>query len=191
MQSHFSCQDNVSLVAREFSFPFSIRENTYLFCRGWVICERKDLRGKTLRRCAGCQCSASWCLLRKSKVICTNWKNFKCIALRVLEKFYLHFYGVLLVVQQHNLLNNLLFIVTVSYRQKQTEVSRLEEQIRVKAEEQRRAGQSLDSTCQICLKTKFADGVGHTCNYCNVRCCARCGGKVALRSSKVSDTPTP
>ena len=132
-----------------------------------------------------------WCLLRKSKVICTNWKNFKCIALRVLEKFYLHFYGVLLVVQQHNLLNNLLFIVTVSYRQKQTEVSRLEEQIRVKAEEQRRAGQSLDSTCQICLKTKFADGVGHTCNYCNVRCCARCGGKVALRSSKVSDTPTP
>ena len=65
-------------------------------------------------------------------------------------------------------------------------MTRLEEQIRVKAEEQRRAGQSLDSTCQICLKTKFADGVGHLCNYCNVRCCARCGGKVALRSSKVS-----
>ena len=76
--------------------------------------------------------------------------------------------------------------LSVVYRQKQTEVTRLEEQIRVKAEEQRRAGQSLDSTCQICLKTKFADGVGHLCNYCNVRCCARCGGKVALRSSKVS-----
>ena len=39
----------------------------------------------------------------------------------------------------------------------------------------------LDSTCQICLKTKFADGVGHTCHYCAVRCCARCGGKVTLR----------
>ena len=63
---------------------------------------------------------------------------------------------------------------------------RLEEQIRAKADEQRRKqGQELDSTCQICLKTKFADGIGHTCNYCNVRCCARCGGKVALRSSKV------
>ena len=70
-------------------------------------------------------------------------------------------------------------------------MTRLEEQIRVKAEEQRRAGQSLDSTCQICLKTKFADGVGHLCNYCNVRCCARCGGKVALRSSKVSDFAIP
>ena len=35
------------------------------------------------------------------------------------------------------------------------------------------------------MKTKFADGVGHVCNYCNVRCCARCGGKVTLRSNKV------
>ncbi|XP_022645205.1 regulating synaptic membrane exocytosis protein 1-like isoform X2 [Varroa destructor] len=41
------------------------------------------------------------------------------------------------------------------------------------------------ATCQLCLKTKFADGVGHICNYCNVRCCARCGGKVSLRSNKV------
>ena len=72
------------------------------------------------------------------------------------------------------------------YRQKQDEVMKLESQIRTKAEEQRKSGQELDSTCQICLKTKFADGIGHLCNYCNVRCCARCGGKVALRSSKVS-----
>ena len=27
--------------------------------------------------------------------------------------------------------------------------------------------------------------MGHVCNYCNVRCCARCGGKVTLRSNKV------
>lgn len=40
---------------------------------------------------------------------------------------------------------------------------------------------------QLCLKTKFADGVfgGHVCAYCGVRCCARCGGKVTLRSNKV------
>ena len=77
------------------------------------------------------------------------------------------------------------FFVFSFSRQKQDEVMKLESQIRYKAEEQRKAGQELDSTCQICLKTKFADGIGHICNYCNVRCCARCGGKVALRSSKV------
>ena len=79
----------------------------------------------------------------------------------------------------------LIDLISISCRAKQNEVMKLEEQIRCKAEEQRKAGQELDSTCQICLKTKFADGIGHTCNYCNVRCCARCGGKVALRSSKV------
>ena len=43
---------------------------------------------------------------------------------------------------------------------------------------------------KVCLKTKFADGVGHLCNYCSVRCCARCGGKVTLRSNKVSCQPS-
>ena len=72
------------------------------------------------------------------------------------------------------------------FRKKQLEVIQLEQQIQQKAEMQRKAGVELESTCQICLKTKFADGIGHLCNYCNVRCCARCGGKVALRSSKVN-----
>ena len=71
------------------------------------------------------------------------------------------------------------------FRQKQQEIVNLEAQIRNKIESQRRAGIELDSTCQICLRTKFADGIGHICNYCNVRCCAKCGGKVALRSNKV------
>ena len=76
------------------------------------------------------------------------------------------------------------------------EVINLEKQIKHKAEMQKKAGVELESTCQVCLKTKFADGVGHLCNYCNVRCCARCGGKVTLRSNKVSKTffmftPTP
>ena len=43
-----------------------------------------------------------------------------------------------------------------------------------------------DAVCQICHKTKFADGIGHKCHYCGVRSCARCGGKIALRSNKVS-----
>lgn len=50
----------------------------------------------------------------------------------------------------------------------------------------RAAGVELAATCHICLKTKFADGVGHSCHYCRVRCCARCGGKVTLRSNKVT-----
>ncbi|XP_078456841.1 regulating synaptic membrane exocytosis protein 2-like [Lampetra planeri] len=40
-------------------------------------------------------------------------------------------------------------------------------------------------TCGICHKTKFADGCGHCCSYCQTLFCARCGGRVALRSSKV------
>lgn len=62
------------------------------------------------------------------------------------------------------------------------EVISLENQIREKTEFQKKAGVELNSTCQICLKTKFADGIGHKCNYCSVRCCARCGGKVTMRS---------
>ena len=61
----------------------------------------------------------------------------------------------------------------------------MEQQIKQKAENQKKAGIELESTCQVCLKTKFADGVGHQCNYCTVRCCARCGGKVTLRSNKI------
>ncbi|KAG9355764.1 hypothetical protein JZ751_000604, partial [Albula glossodonta] len=40
-------------------------------------------------------------------------------------------------------------------------------------------------TCGICHKTKFADGCGHICSYCQTKFCARCGGRVALRSNKV------
>ncbi|XP_065154803.1 regulating synaptic membrane exocytosis protein 2 isoform X9 [Paramisgurnus dabryanus] len=40
-------------------------------------------------------------------------------------------------------------------------------------------------TCGICHKTKFADGCGHLCSYCQTKFCARCGGRVALRSNKV------
>lgn len=69
-----------------------------------------------------------------------------------------------------------------NYRRKQDEVAILEDTIR---QQQRKVGADLDATCHICLKTKFADGIGHICHYCNIRCCARCGGKVTLRSNKV------
>ncbi|KAM8846498.1 regulating synaptic membrane exocytosis protein 2 isoform 20-T20 [Synchiropus picturatus] len=39
--------------------------------------------------------------------------------------------------------------------------------------------------CGICHKTKFADGCGHLCSYCQTKFCARCGGRVSLRSNKV------
>ena len=42
-----------------------------------------------------------------------------------------------------------------------------------------------DAICQICHKTKFADGVGNQCHYCGLRSCSRCGNKAALRSDKV------
>ncbi|XP_072319855.1 regulating synaptic membrane exocytosis protein 1-like isoform X31 [Eucyclogobius newberryi] len=38
-------------------------------------------------------------------------------------------------------------------------------------------------TCGICRKTKFANGCGHLCSYCQTKFCARCGGRVSLRSN--------
>ncbi|XP_034537204.1 regulating synaptic membrane exocytosis protein 1-like isoform X14 [Notolabrus celidotus] len=38
-------------------------------------------------------------------------------------------------------------------------------------------------TCGICHKTKFADGCGNLCSYCKTKFCARCGGRVSLRSN--------
>ncbi|XP_074542166.1 regulating synaptic membrane exocytosis protein 2 isoform X2 [Halichoeres trimaculatus] len=40
-------------------------------------------------------------------------------------------------------------------------------------------------TCGVCQKTKFADGCGRACCYCQSRFCARCGGRVQLRANKV------
>ncbi|XP_067282783.1 regulating synaptic membrane exocytosis protein 2 isoform X3 [Pseudorasbora parva] len=53
-------------------------------------------------------------------------------------------------------------------------------------EAQKNPEQKGDSpTCGICHKTKFADGCGHVCSYCQNKFCARCGGRVSLRSNKV------
>lgn len=41
------------------------------------------------------------------------------------------------------------------------------------------------ATCGVCHKTKFADGCGHACCYCQSLFCARCGGRVSLRANKV------
>ncbi|XP_078787827.1 regulating synaptic membrane exocytosis protein 1 isoform X7 [Oryzias latipes] len=38
-------------------------------------------------------------------------------------------------------------------------------------------------TCGVCHKTKFADGCGNLCSYCQTKFCARCGGRVSLRSN--------
>ncbi|XP_072414024.1 regulating synaptic membrane exocytosis protein 1 isoform X11 [Chiloscyllium punctatum] len=62
------------------------------------------------------------------------------------------------------------------------------EQIRKIGDEARRyQGEHKDDTptCGICLKTKFADGCGHICSYCQTKFCARCGGRVMLRSNNV------
>ncbi|XP_058608969.1 regulating synaptic membrane exocytosis protein 2 isoform X25 [Onychostoma macrolepis] len=53
-------------------------------------------------------------------------------------------------------------------------------------ETQKNPEQKADSpTCGICHKTKFADGCGRVCSYCQTKFCARCGGRVSLRSNKV------
>ncbi|XP_073936209.1 regulating synaptic membrane exocytosis protein 1 isoform X36 [Castor canadensis] len=60
------------------------------------------------------------------------------------------------------------------------------EQVRKIGEEARRyQGEHKEDapTCGICHKTKFADGCGHLCSYCRTKFCARCGGRVSLRSN--------
>ncbi|XP_059827213.1 regulating synaptic membrane exocytosis protein 2 isoform X1 [Hypanus sabinus] len=52
------------------------------------------------------------------------------------------------------------------------------------AQQQQEQKTSDAPTCGICHKTKFADGCGHICSYCQTKFCARCGGRVSLRSNK-------
>uniref|UniRef100_A0A7N6AZ00 Regulating synaptic membrane exocytosis 1 n=1 Tax=Anabas testudineus TaxID=64144 RepID=A0A7N6AZ00_ANATE len=58
---------------------------------------------------------------------------------------------------------------------------------RIGAETRRQQTHQKDDapTCGICRKTKFADGCGHLCSYCQTKFCARCGGRVSLRSNNV------
>uniref|UniRef100_A0AAY5L2Z4 Regulating synaptic membrane exocytosis 1a n=1 Tax=Esox lucius TaxID=8010 RepID=A0AAY5L2Z4_ESOLU len=72
----------------------------------------------------------------------------------------------------------------------QQPVSSYMETVRRVGEETRRqtgTGQHRDDapTCGICHKTKFADGCGNLCSYCQTKFCARCGGRVTLRSNNV------
>ncbi|XP_036380964.1 regulating synaptic membrane exocytosis protein 1 isoform X11 [Megalops cyprinoides] len=90
-------------------------------------------------------------------------------------------------------------IMAVMVRQKEEEekeeamLKRLHQQFesykeqvrRIGADTRRQQGQHKDDapTCGICRKTKFADGCGHLCSYCQTKFCARCGGRVSLRSN--------
>ncbi|XP_055080887.1 regulating synaptic membrane exocytosis protein 1 isoform X2 [Periophthalmus magnuspinnatus] len=58
---------------------------------------------------------------------------------------------------------------------------------RIGADTRRQQTQQKDDapTCGICRKTKFANGCGHLCSYCQTKFCARCGGRVSLRSNNV------
>ncbi|XP_071249264.1 regulating synaptic membrane exocytosis protein 1-like isoform X9 [Salvelinus alpinus] len=72
----------------------------------------------------------------------------------------------------------------------QQQLSSYRETVRRVGEETRRqttTGQHRDDapTCGICHKTKFADGCGNLCSYCQIKFCARCGGRVSLRSNNV------
>ena len=41
-----------------------------------------------------------------------------------------------------------------------------------------------ENVCQICHKTKFTDGAGKECKYCNLKVCSRCGVEVSIPGSK-------
>ncbi|XP_023985706.1 regulating synaptic membrane exocytosis protein 2 isoform X23 [Physeter macrocephalus] len=91
-------------------------------------------------------------------------------------------------------------ILAVMDRQKKEEekeqsvLKKLHQQFEVYKEQVKKMGEESQQqqeqkgdapTCGICHKTKFADGCGHNCSYCQTKFCARCGGRVSLRSNKV------
>ncbi|XP_042629030.1 regulating synaptic membrane exocytosis protein 2-like isoform X7 [Cyprinus carpio] len=97
-----------------------------------------------------------------------------------------------------DLVNNVLQPQTKSQNQPQTEPpkeseTKLHQQFEMYKDQVKKMGEEAPSTqeqksdaptCGICHKTKFADGCGHLCSYCQTKFCARCGGRVSLRSNK-------
>uniref|UniRef100_A0A0N5AZ55 RabBD domain-containing protein n=1 Tax=Syphacia muris TaxID=451379 RepID=A0A0N5AZ55_9BILA len=66
------------------------------------------------------------------------------------------------------------------------ELEEIEKQINERKQNaQRLLGTQDDAICQICQKTKFADGVGHKCFYCQLRSCARCGGRTTSKNKPI------
>lgn len=83
------------------------------------------------------------------------------------------------------------FFFSISPPSLHQQVANYKEQVRrigPEPPQQRQQGQHKDDapTCGICHKTKFADGCGNLCSYCQTKFCARCGGRVSLRSNNVS-----
>ena len=77
-------------------------------------------------------------------------------------------------------------IVFCSNRNLQDDFENYQQSIQKLSEESRQQIQISDGAiCEICHKTKFADGIGHKCHYCGLKSCARCGSKISLRTNKV------
>ncbi|KAK6764236.1 hypothetical protein RB195_024522 [Necator americanus] len=72
------------------------------------------------------------------------------------------------------------------FRKADAELDRIDKQINERKEIARRlVGTQDDAICQICQKTKFADGIGHKCFYCQLRSCARCGGRSQSKNKAI------
>lgn len=85
----------------------------------------------------------------------------------------------------------LLLFLSLTTRTLHQQFESYKEQVRrIGAENKRQQSIHKDDapTCGICRKTKFADGCGHLCSYCQTKFCARCGGRVSLRSNNVRNS---
>ncbi|KAG8192520.1 hypothetical protein JTE90_015161 [Oedothorax gibbosus] len=69
------------------------------------------------------------------------------------------------------------------FRKEEKALSILESAVLLRQRE--KSDVDLTTTCNICFQTKFADGVGHICETCHTRCCARCGVKVIKSNKKL------
>ncbi|KAI6230320.1 hypothetical protein M3Y99_01074900 [Aphelenchoides fujianensis] len=75
---------------------------------------------------------------------------------------------------------------TVVAQQADKELEDIEKTINERKENARKlVGTQNDAICQICQKTKFADGIGHKCFHCELRSCARCGGRTTHKNRSI------
>ncbi|KRZ32601.1 Rab-3-interacting molecule unc-10 [Trichinella pseudospiralis] len=77
-------------------------------------------------------------------------------------------------------------------RKYEKQLEEIEKQIEERKEVARKlVGTMDDAICQICQKTKFADGIGHKCYYCQLRSCARCGGRLNIKTDQTKSGTLP
>ena len=78
------------------------------------------------------------------------------------------------------------FVISINSRLLTREVETYQNKLELKTKESRPTDEAPKESkvCELCHKTKFADGVGKPCKFCKRHVCTRCGDDVSFPSKK-------